>query len=237
MCPLAGTKNMKQFEREKKAPVGHEDRKPDSLLGFVMNLNMYNEKCSVNPIKAFQVPSSNQQQRQMNSFGIFGTLLSTNQQFALQKRYLLSFSILKRTFFSHFLQPVSTVCFRSSLLLSLAPPTRAFLSPPSPLSFQNTMFPGLFGETVEINKLEGSRTALLRTTVGSSRGKTNKKAGWGDGSVVPLFHSAQAHTLQSGQYTLKSSDEHLIQKTRGIVSLLRYELKKKEDAMTKDCYG
>lgn len=121
--------------------------------------------------------------------GIFRTRLSTNQNFALQKHCLLSSSILKLTFFSNSPQPVSTVCFRSSLLLSLAPPTLTLLSPPSPPNFQNTMFPGLFGETVEINKLEGRRATLLQTTAVSSRGKTNKKAGWGDGSVVPLFHN------------------------------------------------
>lgn len=123
---------------------------------------------------------------------MFWTPLSTNQ-----KHCLLSSSIIKLTFFSHFLQPVSTACFRSSLLLSLAPPTRALLSPPSPPNFQNTMFPGLFGETVEINKLEGSRTTLLRTTAGSSRGKTNKKAGWGDGSVDPLFYNTCVRLTQS----------------------------------------
>lgn len=108
-------------------------------------------------------------------------------------------------FFFDFLHPVSTACFRSSLLLSLAQPTRALLSPPSPLNFQNTMFPGLFGETVEINKLEGSRTTLLRTTAGSSQGKTNKKASWGDGSVVQLFYSTWVRFTQCrirARYTL-----------------------------------
>lgn len=154
-----------------------------------------------------------------------------------------SSSILKLTFFSHFLRPVSTACFRQSLLLSLPPPTRPFLSPPSSSNFQNTMFSGLFGETVEINKLEGSRTTLLRTTAGSSWGKTNKKAGCGDGSVVSLLQ-CQAQTVQNRQYTLNpqlntrasgSSDEDPVQNRVSVSQMRLRALKNRGFQVSRSC--